>query len=483
MSETMRSRIEQSQYIAGQWVRPAAGETTTVLSPATGETVSEIGFAGERDATDAMDAAEAAFPAWSARPARERAAILGQTAILLRARARAIGHILALESGKRSAEAEGEVRFAAEYFQWFAEEIRRPCGEMVPGDVPGRHQMVTHQAAGVAISLTPWNFPVSIQARKLAPALAAGCTVVARPSQRAPLSVIELIRCLEDAGMPAGVVNLIIGPAKSTTEAMMHHRALRVVSFTGSTAVGQELVHLSAKQLPKLALELGGNAPFIVFADADIEQAIEGALIAKFRNNGQSCIAGNRFYVQDDVYDEFLSRLGKRLEAMRIGNPLHSADVDLGPVISGANRERLDRLVQDAKDVGARSIAKAPGVPDTGFYVPPIFLEQVPETSALAKQEVFGPIAPLHRFSEEEEVIARANDCDMGLAGYVFTRDVGRSFRVTGALECGIIGLNHALPSVAVAPMGGWKKSGLGREGGRAGLEEFLEVKYVSLQI
>ncbi|MHB1628159.1 MAG: NAD-dependent succinate-semialdehyde dehydrogenase [Bacilli bacterium] len=481
--QNLLARVDESQYIDGQWQKPAEGAAISVVNPATGAALSEIGFGSAQDAQAAMDAAARAFPSWSRRPARERAALLAQTAALIRERAASIGRILALESGKRMAEAEGEVRFAAEYFQWFAEEIRRPHGELVPGEAPGRHHMVSRQAAGVAVCLTPWNFPVSIQARKLAPALAAGCTVVARPSQRAPLSVIELVRCLVDAGFPAGVVNLVIGPARTTTGVMMNHRALRVVSFTGSTEVGQELVQLSAKQLPKMALELGGNAPFIVFSDADVEQAVEGALIAKFRNNGQSCIAGNRFYVQEGVYDEFLSRLAKRVEEMRVGDPTTGESVDLGPVISRENRERLDSLTQTALRAGASSIARSAGVPGEGFFVPPQFLENVSEAAELSSGEVFGPIAPVHRFTDEEEVIARANDSDMGLAGYVYTSDVGRSVRVTSALECGIIGLNHALPSVTFAPMGGFKKSGLGREGGRAGLEEFLEIKYVSLQV
>ena len=476
-------RIPASQYIDGTWQNPVNGESIAVINPATGKMIGEIGHASEQDARQAMDAAAHAFPAWAARPARERAEVLARTAALLRERVAAIAHTLAVETGKRLVEAVGEVRFAAEYFQWFAEEIRRPDGEFVPGEVTGRRHMVRRQPAGVAVLLTPWNFPVSIQARKLAPALAAGCTVVTRPSSRAPLSVMELVRCLTDAGTPPGVVNLVVGGAAATTPVLLAHSAVRVVSFTGSTPVGQDLVRQSAAQLPRLALELGGNAPFIVFDDADVEQAVEGALIAKFRNNGQSCIAGNRFYVQRGVYDEFLSRLSRRVKEMRVGDPLAGAEVDLGPVISDARRRELDSIVREAQQAGANPVVALPAVPEEGFYTPPLFLEHVPAHTALAREELFGPIAPVHAFDGEDEAVARANDTEMGLAGYVYTRDAGRSFRVPEALECGIIGLNNALPSVAFAPMGGLKKSGLGREGGRQGLEEFQEVKYISLQL
>ncbi|WP_029421356.1 NAD-dependent succinate-semialdehyde dehydrogenase [Alicyclobacillus macrosporangiidus] len=472
-----------SLFVDGKWLAPDGGDTVDVVNPATGETIAELGYGGAAEAVHAVDVAARAFRWWRRTTARERAVLLLQTASHLRERAGWIGRVLAMESGKRLAEAIAEVRFAAEYFRRFAEEIRRPHGVMMPGEATNKRHWTLAQPAGVALVLTPWNFPVSIQARKLAPALAAGCTVVARASQKAPLSVIELFRCLQAAGFPAGVVNLVQGPAAETTKAMMQQEGVRVVSFTGSTPVGQTLVGWSAGQLQRMALELGGNAPFIVFEDADIERAVEGAMVAKFRNNGQSCIAANRFYVHDAVYEQFVERFVARVSAMKLSDPVEDPDCDLGPVIDAEARARLKNLASDAIALGARRLVPERAVPASGYFLSPILLEDVTAETGFACEELFGPAAPIFRFREEEEVIACANSTDMGLAAYVYTESHARATRVTEALEYGIVALNHALPSVAFAPMGGWKRSGLGREGARVGLEEFQEIKYISAEI
>lgn len=471
-----------SWFVAGEWVAPQGRQAVAVRNPTTGEVMAEIGYGDARDAQQAVAAAAAAFRTWSRTTSRARAEFLYRVASLLRERQHKMGALLALESGKRLAEAVAEVRFASEYFQWFAEEARRPDGQWYPQEAANKRHWSRTKPAGVALCLTPWNFPVSIQARKLAPALAAGCTVVSRPSQKAPLSVMELFRCLADAGVPPGVANLIHGPAGPTTEAMMSHPAVRVVSFTGSTPVGQSLVKQSAAALQRLALELGGNAPFIVFDDADLDKAAESAMVAKFRNNGQSCIAANRFYVHERVMDAFIERFAGRITGMRVGDPLHLA-TDLGPMIDEDSRNDLARIIDDAVARGASPLFNPPESPPDGSFLPPVLLGDVPEGTRLAREELFGPCAPVFSFRDEEEVVARANQTDMGLAAYVFTSHVARATRVTESLDYGIVGLNHALPSVVFAPMGGMKLSGMGREGARIGMEEFLEHQYVSLEL
>lgn len=475
--------IERSLFLNGEWVAPKTSTGSksmiSVVNPATEEILSEIGYGGAEDAAIAVDAAAQAFRTWRHSTPRERSELLYRTASLLRERAEDIGTLLTLETGKRRQEGIGEIRFAAEYFQWFAEEVRRPQGLIATHEVPGRRHYTITQPAGVALTLTPWNFPISIQARKLAPALAAGCTVVARASQKAPLAVLELFRCLQDAGFSEGVVNLIQGPAAETTAALLQHPDVRVVSFTGSTRVGQSLIRQSATGVQRLALELGGDAPFIVFHDANLEKAVEGAMIAKFRNNGQSCIAANRFYIHEDVYDEFIERFSARVQTMHLGNPMEDG-VDLGPMIDAGARCNLQTLAEEAKLSGANLLNPLPSVPERGFFIAPMLLGNVSPNISFGCSELFGPAAPILRFRDEDEVLAAANNTDMGLAGYVYTRDYARSVRATEALECGIVGHNTPLPSVSFAPMGGHKKSGLGREGGHLGMEEFLEVKYVA---
>lgn len=479
----MEKKIKESLFIDGEWKEPIRKESKGVVNPATGKVFCEIGYGGVDDALSAVDAADRAFASWSSTSVRERANILNRVADLLRQKADHIAQILAAESGKPVPQAVGEVKFSAEYFQWFAEEIRRPYGQYIPSDAANKRHIAYAQPAGVALCLSPWNFPVSIQARKLAPALAAGCTVVARGSEVAPLSVIELFKCLQDAGIPKGVANLIQGPAAATTEAMMKHPAVRVVSFTGSTPVGRSLMRQAADGMLKLALELGGNAPFIVFEDADIEKAVEGAMIAKFRNNGQSCIGANRFYVHEKVYEKFTSVFAGKIAQMKIGNPMEEMNLDLGPMVNLKSKNRIEKLISEAEALGAKYLVSKAQVPDEGYYVPPVIMENVPESAAFAIEELFAPVAPIFKFTDENEVIKKANSSDMGLAAYVYTNDLSRSTRVTESLKFGIIGLNNALPSVAYAPMGGVKQSGIGREGARIGLEEFLDIKYVATEL
>lgn len=452
-----------------------------VTNPANGSVAGQLAWGGPQDAVRAADAAAAALDAWADLPARTRADILREAGDLMAARANEIGRLLAVEAGKRLPEAVGEVAFSAEYFRWFAEEARRPEGGVLPNEAPGRRHLTIKRPVGVVASLTPWNFPCSIQARKLAPALAAGCTVVARVSEKAPLAVTELVRCLVDAGVPAGVVNLVHGPARAITQALLDHRAVRAVSFTGSTEVGREIMASASQRIVRPLLELGGDAAFVVFEDADLDAAVEGAMLAKFRNTGQSCIAANRFVVHESVYDEFTNRLVKQVDAMTVGDGLADPLPDLGPVIDQSRVDAVQGMVDSALAAGATRLTRSFELPTTGTYVAPALLADVPDDATLGCSEVFGPAAAVFSFRDEDEAVARANSTEMGLAGYFWSRDVGRVWRMAERLEVGIVGANNALPTVCFAPMGGVKQSGLGREGASAGLEEFQDVRYVSL--
>ena len=480
---TINTTTTASLFIGGKWMAPNDGSSLEVRNPADGSVVGTVGYGGKVEAIAAVNAAQHAFTSWAALPARARADILVRVGGLLQERAEHIGYILAQESGKRLPEGMAEVRFAAEYFRWFAEQARRPAGEIMPQEIANRRHLTLTQPMGVALCLTPWNFPVSIQARKVAPALAAGCTVVSRASEKAPLAVIEMFHCLEEAGIPPGVANLLQGPAGETTSAMLAHSAVRVVSFTGSTEVGRLVMQQAAERIVRPLLELGGNAPFLVFEDADLDQAVEGAMVAKFRNNGQSCIAANRFLVQAPVFDEFVKRFATRINSMQLGNPVQEPIPDLGPVIDERRKQAVEALVTEAEAAGARRVTESKNLPASGTFVAPALFTNVPEHVGLARQEVFGPIAGVFSFETEEEAIKRANETEMGLAAYFYTRQLDRAWRVAEALEAGILGLNSALPSVAYAPMGGVKQSGLGREGSHQGLEEFQEIKYVCTEL
>jgi succinate-semialdehyde dehydrogenase/glutarate-semialdehyde dehydrogenase len=468
-----------SHLVDGTW--EDGDSTVDVTNPADGSVVGRLAWGDAKTARRAADAAARAFADWADLPPRRRADLLLEASRLIAERADTIGDLLAREAGKRRPEAVGELAFSAEYFRWFAEQARRPQGEVMAHEAADRRHLTIRRPVGVVASLTPWNFPCSIQARKLAPALAAGCTVVARVSEKAPLAATEMVRALVDAGVPAGVVNLVHGPAREVTQTLLDHEAVRAVTFTGSTPVGREIMASAARRVVRPLLELGGDAAFIVFDDADIEAAVEGAILAKFRNTGQSCIAANRFVVHEDVYDEFVRALVERVDAMTVGDGLADPLPDLGPVIDASRVDAVNALVDDAMSLGATRLTRERDLPDGGTFLAPTLLADVPDTAAIATQEVFGPAAAVSRFRDTAEALARANATEMGLAGYLWSRDISRCWRTAEHLEAGIVGVNNALPSVAFAPMGGVKQSGLGREGAALGLEEFEDVRYLAL--
>ncbi len=469
-----------STLINGQWL--CLNDAHEVRNPVDGTIVGCVDRAGQAEAKQAVAAAEAAAAGWAALTGRERADFLLEAARLISEREESIAALLAKEAGKRLPEAIGEVRGSADYFRWFAEEIRRSQGVIYQHEDSTRRHLSIMKPAGVVATLTPWNFPCSIQARKLAPALAAGCTVVARVSDKAPLAVTEMFRCLTEAGIPDGVVNLVHGPAAEITEAYLSQSAVRVVSFTGSTAVGARVMELASRHIVRPLLELGGDAPFIVFDDADLDQAVENAMLAKFRNTGQSCIGANRFLIQEGVYEDFMSRFAEAISAMSVGDGVAEEVPDLGPCIDQKAIVRLSELRDEAIAGGARQVSRTVTVPEQGAFFAPTLLENIPADCRIASEEIFGPIATAWKFETEEEAIACANSTSMGLAGYVCTTNLGRAWRVMEHLNVGVVGINEPLPTVPFAPMGGVKESGLGREGASHGLEEFQEVCYASMR-
>lgn len=471
--------------INGVW--QARDTKKEVVDPSTGAVVGSVDYPepaeAAADATAAADAATAAFADWAATPARARADILLRAAALIRERADDLALLLAREAGKRLPEAAGEIAFSAEYFQWFAEEARRLGGDYPPHEAAHRRHLVMRRPAGVVASLTPWNFPCSIQARKLAPALAAGCTVVARVSEKAPLAVTEMIRCLTDAGIPDGVVNLVHGPSRAVTTAVLEHPAVRTVTFTGSTDVGRSIMEQSSRRIVRPLLELGGDAAFLVMDDADVDKAVAGAMLGRFRNTGQSCVGANRFYVHADVYDGFVSKFVAAVDAMTVGATTGDTVADLGPVIDDDRKQAVEALIADAVARGGRILTASRELPGAGSWVAPTLLADVPDDADIATSEVFGPAAAIFRFTDLDDAIARANATEMGLAGYVYSESLSTCLTVAERLDVGIVGINEALPSVAFAPMGGVKQSGLGREGAHVGIEEFTETTYASITL
>lgn len=466
-------------HIDGRWEDRDA--SVPVTNPADDSEVGTLAYGDADDAVRAAEAAAAAFPEWAATTARTRADLLHAAADLLAERTDTIAELLAREAGKRLPEARGEVAFSGEYLRWFAEQARRPTDEVIPHEASGTRHVTITRPVGVVASLTPWNFPCSIQARKLAPALAAGCTVVARVSEKAPLAVTEMVRCLTDAGLPPGVLNLVHGPARETTRALMAHRAVRAVTFTGSTAVGREIMAMASKRVVRPMLELGGDAACIVLEDADVPAAVAGALLGKFRNTGQSCIGINRFLIHQAVHEEFTALLVEAVDAMTLGDGLTDPVPDLGPVIDADRVKAVNALVTEALDGGARALTRERELPPRGSWIAPTLLTDVPDGARVGREEVFGPAAGIWRVRDAAEAVRMANDTEMGLAGYVWTRDFGRAWRTAEALEAGIVGVNQALPSVAFAPMGGVKQSGLGREGAAVGLAEFTDTRYMAV--
>ncbi|KUY59400.1 MULTISPECIES: NAD-dependent succinate-semialdehyde dehydrogenase [unclassified Burkholderia] len=475
MSEFLRT----GHYIGGEWHEPhrASDATYPVLNPATGETIAKVAKGDAEDAQRAIDAAAHALPAWRALTAKERGTRVKRWGELMLEHRDALAELLTREQGKPLAEARGEVAYAASFLEWFAEEAKRMYGDVIPSPKPDTQIVVTREPVGVVAAITPWNFPLAMITRKAGPALAAGCTMVLKPSEETPLSAFALAVLAERAGVPAGVFNVVSGDAVAIGEALTHSPVVRKLSFTGSTRVGKLLARQSADTLKKLSLELGGNAPFIVFDDADLDAAVQGAIASKFRNTGQTCVCVNRFLVQDGVYEAFTRKLADSVRALRVGNAL-AGDVDQGPLINEAALDKVERHVADATAKGARVVVggKRHALGGT-FYEPTVLTGMTPDM-LIAEEETFGPVAGCFRFTTEDEAVAAANDTPFGLSAYFYTRDLGRAWRVSGALESGMVGINDGIISTEVAPFGGVKQSGLGREGSKYGLDEYVELKY-----
>ena len=472
--------LREKIAIGGAWHDAESGKTSDVTNPATGETIGTIAWAGAIETKRAITAAQAAFKAWSATLASERAAALHRMAAVIRENADLLASMLTLEQGKPLAEAKGEILLGANYVQWFAEEARRINGQIVPSPWKDNQILVTREPVGVVAAISPWNFPFSMLSRKIGPALAAGCTVVVKPSEFTPYCGLVWAVLAEKAGVPAGVVNVITGDAAEIGGELTGNPLVRKLTFTGSTRVGKLLYAQSAATMKKLSMELGGNAPFIVFDDADLDKAVEGAVAAKYRNTGQTCVCTNRFYVQEGIYDAFVERFTERVTALKVGNGFE-AGVQQGPLINAAAVKKVEAHVEDALSKGG--VLLAGGRPHSlgGTFYEPTVLGDATSDMLVAHEETFGPVAAIFRFREEEEAIAAANATEFGLAAYFYTRDLARAFRVARALESGMVGINEGIITTEVAPFGGVKDSGIGREGSTLGIEEFLHVKYMSV--
>ncbi|CAA9522531.1 MAG: Succinate-semialdehyde dehydrogenase [NAD(P)+], partial [uncultured Thermoleophilia bacterium] len=476
---------DERLLIGGDWVEAASGRRFDVTDPATGEVVGSVPDADAGDVRRAVDAAEAALPGWRATPAVERARILRRAADLMLDRAGEIGALMTAEQGKPLAEAKGEVAYAAGFLEWFSGEAERIYGQVVPSTKADKRILVLRQPVGVTAALTPWNFPAAMLTRKLGPALAAGCTSVAKPAELTPLTAVEVCRALIDAGLPAGVVNLVTTETPATVSTtLLADARVRKLSFTGSTPVGKELMRLAADNLARLSLELGGHAPFIIFDDADLPTAVDSLIASKFRNAGQTCVCANRVYVQRGVYDEVLERVAAAVTALQVGRGTEPG-VTIGPLIHERAVRKVEAHVDDAVRHGARVVVGGDrltaGDLAAGHYYAPTLLGDITPEMLISREETFGPVAGLQPFDSEEEAIALANDTVYGLAAYFHTRDYARLLRVAERLEYGIVGANDGVPSTPNAPFGGVKESGFGREGGSVGIDEYLEVKYVSI--
>jgi succinate-semialdehyde dehydrogenase/glutarate-semialdehyde dehydrogenase len=481
MYDNLLANVPTDLWIGGKWRKSSDGVRFDVIDPATENTIASVASATVDDAKAAVDAASDAFEGWAGKKPRERAEILRKSYELIMRDAERLAKLITIENGKALSDARGEVAYAAEFFRWFAEEAVRNIGQISRAPASGARIVAQHKPAGVAVLVTPWNFPAAMATRKIGPALAAGCTVVLKPASDTPLTMLALMPILEEAGVPAGVVNVI--PSRSSgkvVSAMLHDMRVRVVSFTGSTEVGRKLLHEAADNIVRPAMELGGNAPFIVFEDADIDAAIEGAMIAKMRNMGEACTAANRFYVHEKVHDEFATKLTAKMGGLKMGNGLDDG-VALGPLVNKDGLDKVVELVDDAVGKGAKILTggRAPG--GKGFFYPATVLTNVPDGAKMLNEEIFGPVAAIQTFKSEDEAVKRANDTEYGLIAYLYTKDLSRGMRVSEKLDFGMIGLNRGLVSDPAAPFGGTKQSGLGREGAHEGLMEFLETQYVSV--
>ncbi|MBN2981637.1 NAD-dependent succinate-semialdehyde dehydrogenase [Cohnella algarum] len=474
--------MDANLYINGEWVETE--KRIDVENPATLETVGSIAYAGKAEALRAVEAAEAALPAWRSRTAAERAALLMRWHRLIDEHKEEIGRIMTLEQGKPLPEAIGEVNYANSFLSWFAEEAKRVYGQTVPASAPNKRLLVLKQPVGVVAAITPWNFPAAMITRKVGPAIAAGCTVVVKPSEFTPLTAYKLVELAHEAGIPAGVINVVTGNDKEIGEAWMSDERVRKVSFTGSTRVGKLLMRQAADTVKNISLELGGHAPFIVTQSANLDLAVRELMAPKFRNAGQTCMCPNRVYVHESIRDEFVRRLTDEVRKLKVGNGLEEG-VAVGPLINKAAVEKVDAHLVDALVKGAKleTPAADPAAIGKGYFVQPAVLTNVTDDMLCMQEETFGPVAPVATYRTTEEVVRRANASRYGLAAYVFTQDLQEAFAISEGLEYGIVGLNDGLPATAQAPFGGMKESGIGREGGHWGIEEFIEVKYVSLSL
>jgi succinate-semialdehyde dehydrogenase/glutarate-semialdehyde dehydrogenase len=473
--------VGMNLYIDGEWREATSGERFDVLDPADGSTIETVADASVIDALDALDAAVAAQADWARTAPRERGEILRRAFEAITDQADDFAKLMSLEMGKTVAEARGEVAYGAEFFRWFAEEAVRISGTWMTAPAGGSRLLTMRQPVGPCLLVTPWNFPLAMGTRKIGPAIAAGCTMLVKPAELTPLTMLRLTEVLVEAGLPAGVLNVITTTrAAEVVEALMADDRLRKVSFTGSTEVGRILVRQSAEQLQRVSMELGGNAPFVVFEDADLDAAVEGAMVAKMRNMGEACTSANRFLVHVDVAEEFGSRLASRMGALKVGRG-QDEGVDVGPLIDERAVSSVSELVTDAVHDGARVLVGGKPVDGPGYFYPPTVLVDVPAEARINEVEIFGPVAPITTFTTDDEAISRANATEFGLASYIFTRDLDRALRVTEALEYGMVGVNTGLISNPAAPFGGVKASGFGREGGFEGIEEYLQTKYVGI--
>jgi succinate-semialdehyde dehydrogenase/glutarate-semialdehyde dehydrogenase len=474
--------LRDACYIDGQWVKADSGKTVDVTNPATGETLVKVPDMGAAETCRAIEAAQKAWGPWRARTGKERGQILRRWYDLMMANQEDLAILLTAEQGKPLAEARGEIAYAASFIEWFAEEAKRVYGDIIPGHQPDKRILVMREPVGVVAAITPWNFPAAMITRKVGPALAAGCPIIVKPAMETPLSAFAMAVLAEEAGVPAGIFSVITGEATAVGGEMTSNPVVRKVTFTGSTRVGKILLEQCAKTVKKVSMELGGNAPFLVFDDADLDAAVAGAMASKYRNTGQTCVCANRILVQDKIYDAFAEKLAAAVSKLRVGDGL-KGETDQGPLINEAAVKKVETHIADAVAKGARVVAGGKRHALGGTFFEPTILTNVTTDMKVTREETFGPVAPLFRFHTEEEAVKMANDTEFGLASYVYARDVSRIFRVTEALEYGIVGVNTGIISTEVAPFGGVKESGLGREGSKFGIDDYTEMKYVCLGV
>lgn len=478
------SLLKDKAFINGEWRSSHSGKRFPVINPATGEVLAEVPDMDEKDTELAIEAADAAWSSWRAVPVKQKSALLRRWFDLVMSSQEDLARLMTAEQGKPLAEARGEVAYGASYIEWFAEEAKRIYGDTIPGATDDKRLVVIKQPVGVVGAITPWNFPIAMIARKIAPALAAGCPVVAKPAEDTPLSSLALAELAHRAGIPDGLINIVTCSRQSAPAvgaALTGSNKIRKISFTGSTQVGKILMRQAADSVKKVSMELGGNAPFVVFDDADLDAAVDGVIASKYRNTGQTCVCANRIIVQAGVYDHFLSKLSSRVAQFKVGNGLEVDDAVQGPLINSAAVEKVERHVKDAVDKGARVVLGGSRHALGGTFFEPTILADVTTDMAVTYEETFGPVAPIYRFETESEAIALANDTEFGLAAYFYSRDIGRVWRVAEALEVGIVGVNEGIISSEMAPFGGIKQSGQGREGSKYGLDDYLEMKYLCL--